>query len=143
MFLYALGTHMCIGSFKFKNFICTSALTLVYCIVILYQKLAGADKPTTLLLADILYPQTISQQESRFGLAMHQKLYYCQASFILRKFAKSKFGSTQILRILSQKTILEGSQDPANMRCHYLGGSKFSGSWESFKIVFRSRFLKN
>ena len=27
-------------------------------------------------------------QDSRFGLAMHQKLYYCQASFFVKKWKK-------------------------------------------------------
>ena len=49
--------------------------------------------------------------------------------------SKSRFGSNQILRILSQNIIFEGSQDPAKMRCHYMGGSKFAGSLDNFKIV--------
>ena len=56
---------------------------------------------------------------------------------------KSRFGSTQILRILSQKMILEGSQDPTNRRCHYFRESNFAGSWDPFRIVFWRRFLKN
>ena len=47
------------------------ALSLVQFVVVVYWKLASADELTALLLADILYPQTISRYESSFGLAMH------------------------------------------------------------------------